>query len=141
MVRVEQESWTGRAVGLVTNRVDGTAAKSMARSWQRGPPETVAQDGQGPLGFDAERRRRSEALGQHGCRVVVASSLWHRPGLPAVPDRTQGRRQTLGEAGRQQGRARIPTRWLCVQDQWSHGAPADPVLAQLCAKQPGMVPV
>ena len=128
-------------MGLVTNRVDWHAAKSMALSGQRWPTATVEQDGQGPLGCDAYRMRRTDAIGKHRCLVFVASALWHLTCLPAVPDRTQGLIQTLGDACRQQGRALIQTLWLFVHDQWSHGTTADQVFAQLFVKQRGMVPV
>ena len=80
-------------------------------------------------------------MGQHGCLVFVASSLLHLTCLPAVPERTQGLIHTMGEACRQQGRALIQKRLLFVHDQLSHGATADHIFAQLCAKQRGLVPV
>jgi hypothetical protein len=141
VVSCEPESLTGRSVGLVTNRVDWNAAKIMALSGQRWPTDTCDQDGQGPLGFDAYQMRSTEALGNHGCLVFVASSLWHLTCLPAVPDRTQGLMHTLGEAWRPQGRALIQKLLLFVHDQWSHGTTADHVFAQVCVKPRGMVPV
>jgi hypothetical protein len=93
------------------------------------------------LGFNAYRMRRAEAIGKHGCLVFVASSLWHLTCLPAVPDRTTGLIPTLGDACRQQGRALLPKLLVCVHDQLSHGTTADQVLAQVFAKQQGMVPV
>jgi len=128
-------------VGLVTNRVAWHAAKRMALYGPRWPTATFEQDGQGPLGCDASRMRRTDAIGKHGCLVFVASALWHLTGLPAVPDRPQGLIQTLGDACRQQGRALIQTLWLFVHDQWSHGTTADHVFAQLFVKPRGMVPV
>ena len=85
--------------------------------------------------------RSTQALGPHGCRGFVAYALLHLTGLPAVPDRTKGLKQTLGDACRQQGRALIQKLVLCVHDQLSHGPTADRVLAQLCVKQRGMIPV
>ena len=85
--------------------------------------------------------RSAEALGTHGCLVVVASSLWHLTCLPAVPDRTKGLMHTMGDACRQQGRALIQKLWLFVHAQLSQGATADHVFAQLFAKWRGMVHV
>ena len=141
VVSCAHESLTGRSVGLVTNRVDWNAAKIMALYWQRWPTETFDQDGQGPLGFDAYRMRSTEAIGTHGCLVFVAYALLHLTGLPAVPDRTKGLMQTLGDACRQQGRALIQKLLLFVHDQLSHGTTADRVFAQLFVKQRGMIPV
>jgi hypothetical protein len=141
VVSCEQESLTGRSGVLVTNRVDWNAAKIMALYWHRWPTDTFDQDGQGPLGFDAYRMRSTEAMGTHGCLVFVADSLWHLTCLPAVPDRTKGLIQTIGDACRQQGRALIQKLLLFVHDQLSHGTTADHVFAQLFVKQRGMVPV
>jgi hypothetical protein len=85
--------------------------------------------------------RSTEALGQHGCLVFVVDSLLHLTCLPAVPDQTKGRIQTIGDACRQQGRALIQKLVLFVHDQLSHGVTADYVFAQLFAKQRSMVPV
>jgi hypothetical protein len=93
------------------------------------------------LGLDADRMRSTEAIGTHWCLVCVADALLHLTGLPAGPDRTQGLMQTIGDACRQQGRALIQKLLLFVHDQLSQGATADHVLAQLCAKQRGMVPI
>ena len=49
--------------------------------------------------------RSTEAIGKHWCLVFVAYSLLHLTCLPAVPDRTKGLIQTIGDACRQQGRA------------------------------------
>jgi DDE superfamily endonuclease len=141
VVSCEQESLTGRSVVLVTNRVDWSAAKIIGLYLQRWPTETFYQDGKGQLGFDAYRMRSTEAIGKHWCLVFVAYSLLHLTCLPAVPDRTKGLMQTIGDACRQQGRALIQKLLLFVHDQLSHGATADHVFAQLFAKQRGMVPV
>ena len=141
VVSFEHESLTGRSVVLVTNRVDWNAAKIIALYWQRWPTETFYQDGQGQLGFDAYRMRSTEAIGKHWCLVFVAYSLLHLTCLPAVPDRTKGLIQTIGDACRQQGRALIQKLLLFVHDQLSHGATADHVFAQLFVKQRGMVHV
>ena len=85
--------------------------------------------------------RSTEAIGKHWCLVFVAYALLHLTCLPAVPDRTRGLIQTIGDARRQQGRARIQQLWLFVHDQLSHGATADHVFAQLFAKQRGIVSV
>ena len=135
------EAWTGRAVGLVTTRVDGSAAPSSGLYRHRWPPATCAQDRQGPLGCTASRRRSREARGTPGGVVCVASSRRHLTCRPAVPDRTQGRLHTRGDACRQPGRAWRPRLLGCVQDQWSHSAPVDQRCGQLCAKPRGMVPV
>ena len=73
--------------------------------------------------------------------VFVAYLLLHLTCLPTVPDRTKGLMQTMGDACRQQGRALIQKLLLFVHDQLSHGATADHVFAQVCAKQRGMVPI
>jgi len=141
VVSFERESLTGRSVVLVTNRVDWSAAKIIGLYLQRWPTETFYQDGKGQLGFDAYRMRSTEAIGKHWCLVFVADSLLHLTCLPAVPDRTKGLMQTIGDACRQQGRALIQRLLLFVHDQLSHGATADHVFAQVFAKQGGMVPV
>jgi Transposase DDE domain len=141
VVSFEQESLTGRSVVLVTNRVDWSAAEIIALYLQRWPTETFDQDGKGSLGFDAYRMRSTEAIGKHWRLVFVAYSLLHLTCLPAVPDRTKGLIQTIGDACRRQGRALIQKLLLFVHDQLSHGATADHVFAQLFAKQRGMVPV
>jgi len=128
-------------VVLVTNRVDWSAATIIGRYLHRWPTETFDQDGTGQLGFDAYRMRSTEAIGKHWCLVFVAYALLHLTCLPAVPDRTKGLMQTMGEACRQQGRALIQKLLLFVHDQLSHGTTADHVLAQLCVKQRGLVPV
>jgi DDE superfamily endonuclease len=141
VVSLEHASLTGRSVVLITNRVDWSAAKIIALYWQRWPTETFYQDGKGPLGFDAYRMRSTAALGKPWCLVFVAYSLLHLTCLPAVPDRTKGLIQTIGDACRHQSRALIQKLLLFVHDQLSHGATADHVFAQVCAKQRGMVPV
>jgi hypothetical protein len=85
--------------------------------------------------------RSTEAIGKHWCLVFVAYAPLHLTCLPAVPDRTRGLIQTIGDARRQQGRAPIQQLWLFVHDQLSHGATADHVFAQLFAKQRGIVSV
>jgi hypothetical protein len=126
---------------LVTNRGDWNAAKIIGLYWQRWPTDTFAQDGQGHVGVNEYRLRRAEALGTHGCLVFVASSLRHLTCVPAVPDRTQGRMHTMGDACRQQGRAWLQKLLLFVHEQLSGGATADHVFAHLFAKQRGMVRV
>jgi hypothetical protein len=140
VVSFEQESLTGRSVVLVTNRVDWSAAKIIGLYLQRWPTETFYQDGKGQLGFDDYRMRSAEAIGKHWCLVFVAYSLLHLTCLPAVPDRTKGLIQTIGDACRQQGRALLQKLLVFVPDQLSQGATTDHVLAQLCAKQRGIVP-
>jgi hypothetical protein len=141
VVSFEHESLTGRAVVLVTNRVDWTAAKIIGLYLQRWPTETFYQDSKGQLGFHEYRMRSAEAIGKHGCLVFVAYSLLHLTCLPAVPDRTKGLMQTIGDACRQQGRALIQKLLLFVHAQLSQGATADHVFAQLFAKWRGMVHV
>lgn len=133
-------SLTGRSVVLVTNRGDGSAAQIIGLSLHRWPTAPCDQDSQGPLGFNDDRRRRAEALGNHGCLVFVASSLWPLTCLPAGPDRPQGLMHTLGDACRQQGRALLQKRLVFVHDQLSQGATMDHVFAGLFAKPRGMVP-
>src|SRR6266498_3543215 len=141
VVSFEHEALTGRSVVLVTNRVDWSAAKIIALYLQRWPTETFYQDGKGQLGFDDYRMRSAEAIGKHWCLVFVAYSLLHLTCLPAVPDRTKGLIQTIGDACRQQGRALLQKLLLFVHEQLSQGATADHVFSQLFAKQRGMVPV
>jgi hypothetical protein len=140
VVSFEPESLTGRAVVLVTNRVDWSAAKMIGLYRQRWPTETFYQDGKGQLGFDDYRLRRAEAIGTHWCLVCVAHSLVHLTCLPAVPDHTQGLIHTSGDACRQQGRALLQKLLVFVHDQWSRGATVDHVFAQLFAKPRGIVP-
>jgi hypothetical protein len=141
VVSFEHEALTGRSVVLVTNRVDWSAAKIIGLYLHRWPTETFYQDSKGQLGFNEYRMRSAEAIGKHWCLVFVAYSLLHLTCLPAVPDRTKGLIQTLGDACRQQGRALLQKLLVFVHDQLSHGTTADQVFAQLFAKQQGMVPV
>jgi hypothetical protein len=140
VVSFEHESLTGRSVVLVTNRVDWSAVKIIGLYLQRWPTETFYQDGKGQLGFNGYRMRSAEAIGKHWCLVFVAYSLLHLTCLPAIPDRTKGLIQTIGDACRQQGRALLQKLLVFVHDQLSHGATADHVFAQLFAKQRGIVP-
>jgi len=139
VVSFEQESLTGRSVVLVTNRVDWSATKIISLYGQRWPTETFYQDGKGHLGFNEYRMRSAEAIGKHWCLVFVAYSLLHLMCLPAVPDRTKGLIQTIGDACRQQGRALLQQLLGFVHDQLSQGIAADDVLDRLFAKQRGIV--
>ena len=139
VVSCEHEALPGRPVVLVTNRVDGSAAKSIGLYLQRWPTETCSQDSTGHLGFHEYRLRSAEAMGQHGCLVFAADSLLHRTCLPAVPDRTMGLIHTMGDACRQQGRAWLQRLLLFVHDQLSHGTTGAQVFMQLFAKQQGTV--
>jgi SRSO17 transposase len=141
VVSCEDEALTGRSVVLVTNRVDWNAAKIIGLYLHRWPTETFYQDSKGHLGFNEYRMRSIEAIGKHWCLVFVAYSLLHLTCLPAVPDRTKGLIQTLGDACRQQGRALLQRLLVFVHDQLSHGATVDHLFGQLLAKQRGMVPV
>jgi hypothetical protein len=141
VVSFEDEALTGRSVVLVTNRVDWSAAKIIGLYLHRWPTETFYQDSKGHLGFNEYRMRSIEAIGKHWCLVFVAYSLLHLTCLPAVPDRTKGLIQTLGDACRQQGRALLQRLLVFVHDQLSHGATVDHLFGQLFAKQRGMVPV
>jgi len=139
VVSFEQESLTGRSVVLVTNRVDWSAAKIISLYGHRWPTETFYQDGKGQLGFNEYRMRSAEAIGKHWCLVFVAYSLLHLTCLPAVPDRTKGLIQTIGDACRQQGRALLQRLLVFVHDQLSQGVTADHVFARIFAKQQGIV--
>jgi DDE superfamily endonuclease len=141
VVSFEHEQVTGRYIVLVTNRVDWNAAKVIGLYLHRGPTETFYQDSKGQLGFNEYRMRSAEAIGKHWCLVFVAYSLLHLTCLPAVPDRTKGLIQTIGDACRQQGRALLQQLLVFVHDRLSHGATADQVFDQLFAKQRGIVPV
>jgi DDE superfamily endonuclease len=140
VVSFENEQVTGRSIVLVTNRVDWHAAKIIGLYLQRWPTETFYQDAKGQLGFNEYRMRSAEAIGKHWCLVFVAYSLLHLTCLPAVPDRTRGLIQTIGDACRQQGRALLQKLLVFVHDQLSHGAMIDHVFERLFAKQRGMVP-
>jgi len=139
VVSFEHESLTGRSVVLVTNRADGSAAKTISLYLQRWPTETFDQDSKGHLGFNDYRMRSTEAIGKHWCLVFVAYSLLHLTCLPTVPDRTKGLIHTIGDACRQQGRALLQKLLVFVHEQLSHGTTADHVFEQLFAKQRGMV--
>ena len=135
VVSFEHEQVTGRYIVLVTNRADWSAAKIISLYLQRWPTETFYQDGKGPLGFNEYRMRSAEAIGKHWCLVFVAYSLLHLTCLPAVPERTKGLIQTIGDACRHQGRMLLQQLLLFVHDQLSHGATIDHVFGQLFAKQ------
>jgi hypothetical protein len=92
------------------------------------------------LGFNAYRMRSIEAIGKHGCLVLVAYSLLHLTCLPVVPDRTKGLIHTMEDACRQQGRALLQKLSVFVHDQLSQGGEVDQVFARLFAKQRDMVP-
>jgi hypothetical protein len=92
--------------------------------------ETFDQDSTGHLGFNAYRMRSIEAMGKQWCVVFVAYALLHLTCLPAVPDRTQGLLQTLGDACRHQGRALLQKLLLFVHDQLSHGSKAEGATVQ-----------
>jgi DDE superfamily endonuclease len=139
VVSFEHEALTGRSVVLVTNRVDWSAAKIISLYGQRWPTETFYQDGKGHLGFNEYRMRSAEAIGKHWCLVFVAYSLLHLTCLPAVPDRTKGLIQTIGDACRQQGRALLQRLLVFVHDQLAQGVTADHVFDRLFAKQRGIV--
>jgi DDE superfamily endonuclease len=139
VVSFEHEQLTGRAVVLVTNRVDWSAAKILSLYAQRWPTETFYQDGKGHLGFNEYRMRSAEAIGKHWCLVFVAYSLLHLTCLPAGPGQTWGLIRTIGDACRQQGRVLLQKLLVFVHDQLSQGAPIDQVFAQVFAKQRGLV--
>ena len=135
VVSFETEPLTGRAVVLVANRVDWSAAKIIGLYLQRWPTETFYQDSKGQLGFNESRMRSAEAIGKHWCLVFVAYSLLHLTCLPAVPDRTKNLIQSIGDACRQQGLALVQRLLMFVHDQLSHGTPVDHVFERLFAKQ------
>jgi hypothetical protein len=83
--------------------------------------------------------RSAEAIGKHWCLVFVAYSLLHLTCLPAVPDRTKGLIQTIGDACRHQGRALLQRLLLFVHDQLSHGATVVQVFTRVFAKQQGEI--
>lgn len=139
VVSFEDEQLTGRSVVLVTNRVDWSAAQIIRLYLQRWPTETFYQDSKGQLGFNEYRMRSIEAIGKHWCLVFVAYSLLHLTCLPAVPGRTWGLIQTIGDACRQQGRAVLQRLLLFVYDQLSHGATVAQVFTQLFVKQRGEI--
>jgi SRSO17 transposase len=140
VVSFETEQLTGRSVVLVTNRVDWSAAKIIGLYLQRWPTETFYQDSKGHLGFNEYRMRSTQAIGKHWSLVFMAYSLLHLTCLPAVPDRTKGLIQTIGDACRQQGRALLQRLLVFVHDQLSQGTTVDHVFARLFAKQQSMVP-
>ena len=140
VVSFETEPLTGRAVVLVANRVDWSAAKIIGLYLQRWPTETFYQDSKGQLGFNESRMRSAEAIGKHWCLVFVAYSLLHLTCLPAVPDRTKNLIQSIGDACRQQGRALLQQLLVFVHDRLSSGATVDHIFAYLFAKKRGIVP-
>ena len=137
---VATEQLTERAVVVVANPVDWSAAKSIGLSWQRWPTDTFDQDSQGPLGVNEYRRRSAEAMGTHGWLVSVASSLVHLTCLPAGPDRTNNLLQSMGDACRPQGRVLLQPLLVCVQDRLCSDATVDHVFGYLVAKKRGIVP-
>jgi hypothetical protein len=139
VVSCEQESLPGRAVVLVTNRLDWSVTKIISLYWPWGPTATFDQDGKGHLGFNDDRLRRAEAIGNHWCLVFVAYSLLHLTCLPTVPDRPKSLLHTIGDACRQQGRALLQQLLVFVHDQLSQGTTADHVCARFFAKQRGIV--
>jgi DDE superfamily endonuclease len=140
VVSCDTEQLTGRAVVLVANRVDWSAAKIISLYLQRWPTETFSQDSKGQLGFNEYRMRSAEAMGKHWCLVFVASSLLHLTCLPAGPDRTKNLIQSIGDACRQQGRALLQQLLVFVHDRLSSGATVDHVFAYRFAKKRGIVP-
>ena len=70
---------------------------------------------------------------------VVAYLLLHLMCLPAVPARTWGLIQTIGDACRQQARALLQKLLVFVHRQLSQGTPMDQVFAQLFVKQQRLV--
>jgi len=139
VVSFANQEVTGNYVILVTNRADWSAAKIISLYWHRWPTETFYQDSKGPLGFHEYRMRSAAAIRKHWCLVFVAYALLHLTCLPAVPERTKGLIQTIGDACRQQGRALIQQLLVFVHDQLSHGTPAAQVFRHLFAKQGGTV--
>jgi hypothetical protein len=140
VVSFETEQLTGRAVVLVANRVDWSAAKIIGLYLQRWPTETFYQDSKGQLGFNEYRMRSAKAIGKHWGLVFVAYSLLHLTCLPAVPDRTKNLIQSIGDACRQQGRALLQQLLVFVHDRLSSGATVDHVFGYLFAKKRGIVP-
>ena len=119
--------------------MDWNAQRIITLYLQRWPIETFYQDGKTSLGLDEYRMRSAEAIGKHWCLVFVAYSLLHLTCLPAVPDRTKGLIQTMGDACRQQGRVLLQRLLVFVHDQLSQGVTADHVFARIFAKQQGIV--
>jgi hypothetical protein len=128
VVRFEHEALTGRAVVLVTNRVDWRAANISSLYGPRWPTDTCEQDGKGPWGFNDYRMRSAEAIGTQGGLVVVAYALVHLTGLPTVPDRTRDLIHTMGDACRQPGRALLQKLLGFAHDHRSHGTTAEDIL-------------
>ena len=135
MVSFAQESLTGRSIVRVTHRMDWSATKSIGLDGPRWPTATFQQDSTGALGFNEERRRGAEAIGQHWYLVLVAYSLVYLMCPPAGPVRTQSRIQTIGDVCPQQGRVLVQRLWTFVHEQLFHDAPVDHVSEQLFAKQ------
>jgi hypothetical protein len=65
VVSFAHEALSGRLMGLVTNRVDGSAATISGLGSQRWPTATCYQDRKGQVGVSESRRRSTEALGKH----------------------------------------------------------------------------
>jgi hypothetical protein len=114
-----------------------SAAKSLGLDGQRWPTATGSRDSTGPVGCNEARRRSAEAVGHRGGLGFVADALLPLSGLPAGLERTKGRIHTMGDACRQQGRARRQKLRLGVHAPLVQGATADQVVAQFVAKQRG----
>lgn len=98
---------TGTSAVLGTYRVEWSAQRLLPLSGPRGPIEPCEQDGQTPLGLDEDRRRNAEAIGQHWCLGVVASSFLPLDCLPSSLPPGSLPLKTIGDACRQPAQALI----------------------------------
>jgi hypothetical protein len=129
VISCETAALTGPSAGLVTNRADWTAQRSIATSLPRWPIEPFYQEGKEPLGLDEYRMRPAEASKKQGCLVFVAYSLLPRDCLPPSPLKGHLPRKTIGEAGRQPAQALIEALILQTHERLQLGQKAKDVFA------------
>jgi len=130
---------TGTFVGVVSNRLDWSAAKIIATYLLRWPVETFYQDGKSYLGLNEYRMRSAEAIKNHWCLVFVAYSFLHLACLPSALMKASLPIKSIGEACRQQAQALIEAVIRYAHDQLQRGQQVKEVFARLFAKQ-GLAP-
>jgi hypothetical protein len=135
VVRFAHAALTGTFAVLVTKRVDWSAQRIIALYVQRGPIETLYQDGTTPLGLDAYRMRNAEAIQNHWCLVFVAYAFLPLDCLPPSPRQGSLPVKTIGEACRQQAQALIEAVILSAHEQLQRGQQAVDLFTTLFAKQ------
>jgi hypothetical protein len=124
----------GPAAVLVRPRVDGHAQRRRTLAVPQWPMDTVSQDGTGPLGLDAYRRRNADAMHHQGCLGCVASALVPLDGLPPSPTNGSFPIKTMGEAGCQQTQARRQAVIFSAHERRQLGQRAPDIFGSLFAK-------